>query len=180
MEINLKTLHAVSMAASKDKTRYYLNGVYCKVKDGKQTLVATDGHMMAIYETETGQGDHDGIIISSDAIKTLFKAMPKKLNFVIEVKDGQVSMGNYITLPNVLIEGTFPDYERVIHTGEPEAITDIGFNPELVKRAGDIIKAITDSKYGFLRMQFYGQEEAAIFTTKDDSNLRIIVMPTRK
>lgn len=46
MEIDIKSLKAVSLAASRDGTRPYLNGVNLQLRDGAATLVATNGHIL--------------------------------------------------------------------------------------------------------------------------------------
>lgn len=50
--INLRVLSALSLFASKDETRYYLNGVCVEIEERSVTYVGTDGHRMLAYRED--------------------------------------------------------------------------------------------------------------------------------
>ena len=114
-------------AISTEETRYYLNGVYLHVadSDGVRTLraVATDGHRLARIDTELPMGAQDmpGVIVPRKTVQELRRLLDgeepievsvsdTKLRFQAEGKTGR------LTLTSKVIDGTFPDYARVIPT----------------------------------------------------------------
>ena len=66
-------LKKTSYAISTDETRYVLNGILCSFKEGKLTLVATDGRRLAMVdlEVEIAAGQEASVIIPAKAINEL-------------------------------------------------------------------------------------------------------------
>ena len=109
-------------AISTEETRYYLNGIYLHTaqRGKEQTLraVATDGHRLAQAELPAPKGavGMPGIILPRKTVHELQR--------LIEGSEGKVTVGvspakarfeiGTITLTSKLIDGTFPDYARVI------------------------------------------------------------------
>ncbi len=109
-------------AISTEETRYYLNGIYLHTaqRGKEQTLraVATDGHRLAQAELPAPKGavGMPGIILPRKTVHELQR--------LIEDSEGTVTVGvspakarfeiGTITLTSKLIDGTFPDYARVI------------------------------------------------------------------
>jgi DNA polymerase-3 subunit beta len=117
MFINLSYLKAVNVAASDEKTRYYLNGVCLQAsRENGIILVATDGHrLMAIRQTENYDGDEINIIIPRaiiDAIK-IPKGIPDgELTKIDDTKWSLDIAGVATTFAPV--DGIFPDWRRVV------------------------------------------------------------------
>jgi DNA polymerase-3 subunit beta len=115
-----EALDRVAHAQSNEETRYYLNGVYTHVRDGLLRLVATDGHRLA-WTTLKPEGavpeEMPGIIVPRQAtadLQTLAAdAGEGNLTFEISTARLKVTVGN-IAFETKLIDGTFPDYDRVI------------------------------------------------------------------
>ncbi len=114
-------IERTQFAISTEETRYYLNGIYLHVIDsGKDTIlraVATDGHRMARAETEAPKGAKGmpGIIIPKKTVGEVQKLLEGADGDVaVEVSDTKIrfTLGGVVLLSK-LIEGTFPDYERV-------------------------------------------------------------------
>jgi DNA polymerase III subunit beta len=111
-------------AISTEETRYYLNGIYLHTTDtadgaGKVLrAVATDGHRLARVEMAlpSGAGDMPGVIIPRKAIAELRKLVDETADSVeIEMSDTRIRLAfENVVLTSKLIDGTFPDYERVI------------------------------------------------------------------
>jgi DNA polymerase III sliding clamp (beta) subunit (PCNA family) len=108
-----KKLAAVALAQSTEQTRYYLNGV---MFEGSRA-VATNGHIITIANDEnTDNGTEQRIMpISKKAIA----AMKKKLAHHVAFEDGMLKvMDEYDGIihiePSVEIDGTFPDYVRIL------------------------------------------------------------------
>lgn len=108
-----------SFAISTEETRYYLNGIFFHEVDGKLRAVATDGHRLARVETQApdGAAGMPGIIVPRKTVAELEKIADIGGDAAIEVSDTKirVTIGD-IVLVSKLIDGTFPDYTRVIPT----------------------------------------------------------------
>jgi DNA polymerase III subunit beta len=114
-------IERTQFAISNEETRYYLNGIYLHTLDiGGGTIlraVATDGHRMARAETEAPEGSKGmpGIIIPKKTVGEVQKLLDGADDEVsVEVSDTKIRFTlNGVVLLSKLIEGTFPDYERV-------------------------------------------------------------------
>jgi DNA polymerase-3 subunit beta len=114
-------IERTQFAISNEETRYYLNGIYVHTLEvnGVPTLraVATDGHRMARAETDAPAGSKGmpGIIIPKKTVGEVQKLLDgAEGDVTIEVSDTKIrfTLGGVVLLSK-LIEGTFPDYERV-------------------------------------------------------------------
>ncbi|MGR3467882.1 MAG: DNA polymerase III subunit beta [Shimia sp.] len=112
-------------AISTEETRYYLNGVYLHVSDadGGQVLraVATDGHRLARIDAELPDGAETmpGIIVPRKTVAELRKLLDDEdAPIAVSASETKVRFAMQgITLTSKVIDGTFPDYTRVIPTG---------------------------------------------------------------
>ncbi|WP_454914639.1 DNA polymerase III subunit beta [Xanthobacter sediminis] len=111
-------------AISTEETRYYLNGIYLHVTDaavtGKPMLraVATDGHRLAQAELEAPEGalGLPGVIVPRKTVAEIQKLLEDKeaeATISLSTTKIRVQVGA-IVLTSKLIDGTFPDYGRVI------------------------------------------------------------------
>lgn len=109
-------------AISTEETRYYLNGVYLHAADGEHgkvlRTVATDGHRLALAEIDVPAGAEDlqGVIVPRKAIAELRRLIDNLNEPVgISVSDTKtVFRAGRAVLTTKLIDGSFPDYARVI------------------------------------------------------------------
>ena len=127
-------IERTSFAISTEETRYYLNGIYCHVTDGVLRAVATDGHRLARAEVDAPDGTEGmpGIIVPrktvSEVQKLLSGAQPgedgEQASVRVELSDAKIrfSLGGTV-LTSKLIDGTFPDYQRVIPAKNEKALT---------------------------------------------------------
>ncbi|TPW35653.1 DNA polymerase III subunit beta [Oecophyllibacter saccharovorans] len=109
-------------AMSNEETRYYLNGIYLHVagEGAEQRLraVATDGHRLARVEADVPPGAEDmpGVIIPRKTVAELRKLLDED-NVPVEISLSetriQFRVGS-VLLTSKLVDGTFPEYERVI------------------------------------------------------------------
>ncbi|MBD9444569.1 MULTISPECIES: DNA polymerase III subunit beta [unclassified Rhizobium] len=111
-------------AISTEETRYYLNGIFFHTIESKGDLklraVATDGHRLARADVDAPSGSEGmpGIIIPRKTVGELQKLVDVPDAMVtVEVSDAKIrlSIGS-IVMTSKLIDGTFPDYQRVIPT----------------------------------------------------------------
>ncbi|SMO78089.1 DNA polymerase III, beta subunit [Ruegeria faecimaris] len=113
-------------AISTEETRYYLNGVYMHVSDGSEggkvlRCVATDGHRLARIDADLpdGAADMPGVIVPRKTVGELRKLLDDdEMDIAVSVSETKVRFATPdITLTSKVIDGTFPDYTRVIPQG---------------------------------------------------------------
>ena len=120
-------LGKIKFAISAEETRYYLNGVFMHVNEyrKKLTFVTTDGHRLARYEVDVPAGagamHEDGVIIPRKTVTELLRLVKRKdcpADTLVRVTKTGVSftVGEDEVLASKTIDGTFPDYQRVIPT----------------------------------------------------------------
>lgn len=124
-------IEKTQFAISTEETRYYLNGIYFHTIEagGKLKLrsVATDGHRLARAEMDAPAGSEGmpGIIIPRKTVSELQKLVDDPdVAITTEVSDTKIrfTIGS-VVLTSKLIDGTFPDYQRVIPSGNDKAMT---------------------------------------------------------
>ncbi len=112
-------------AISTEETRYYLNGVYMHVSQGETgkvlRCVATDGHRLARIDAPLPEGADGmpGVIVPRKTVGELRKLLEDDDAMIADsVSETKVRFETpAITLTSKVIDGTFPDYTRVIPTG---------------------------------------------------------------
>lgn len=110
-----KTRFAMSM----EETRYFLNGIYLHAYQGQELrVVATDGHRLAKVSSAMPKGAESmpGVIISRKTVNEVLKlTQDEVIDVEISLSDTQISFKfSDVFLTARLIDGTFPDYEKVI------------------------------------------------------------------
>lgn len=112
-----KMITQTVFAVSDDQTRYFMNGVSFEKKDENLIMVATDGRRLAYVAKPIVQGvdDFNQIIIPVKVLNIILKRASSEGNIFISVLDKTIffKFGNY-DLSSVLIDGAFPNYQRVI------------------------------------------------------------------
>lgn len=112
-------------AVSTEETRYYLNGLYVHAKMEGETkvlrVVATDGHRLACVESPLPQGAENvsGVIVPRKTVSEIRKLLDDSSSETVSVSLSENKIRfvlEDVTLTSKLIDGTYPDYERVIPT----------------------------------------------------------------
>lgn len=152
-------IDATFPAISTEETRYYMNGIYLHVV-GKDVLAmtATDGHRLLRQEIRGVEGlsqDMPGIIVPRKTVALLHKLMRGK-DCPIEVElisdDEKFSaMWEANTLVSKVIDGTYPDYYRVIPTGNDKTAT---FNTKMFKQCVEAVTSMSSERGRAVRCQF--------------------------
>jgi len=124
---DLRTLiDRTRFAISTEETRYYLNGIYLHAADhdGVKVLraVATDGHRLARAEAPLPNGAEEmpGVIVPRKAVGELRKLLEEAgdQDVAVSVSETKIRFAmDDVVLTTKLIDGAFPDYERVIPAG---------------------------------------------------------------
>jgi DNA polymerase-3 subunit beta len=109
-------LGAVAHAQSNEETRYYLNGTYLHAAGGELVCVATDGHRLAratLPVADLPEG-LPGIIIPSASTAEIMALAAKTDTLELAINDHALAtFAGDVVFRTKLIDGTFPDYERV-------------------------------------------------------------------
>ncbi|UEM21221.1 DNA polymerase III subunit beta [Skermanella mucosa] len=121
-------------AISTEETRYYLNGIYLhatKSRAGEAEMpvlraVATDGHRLARVEIPLPDGASGipGVIVPRKTVLEIRKLIDEAADRIeVSLSETKVRFGfDSVTVTSKLIDGTFPDYERVIPTGNDKVL----------------------------------------------------------
>jgi DNA polymerase-3 subunit beta len=148
-------------AMSTEETRYYLNGIYIHAadKDGVKVLraVATDGHRLARFEMPLPAGAENmpGVILPRKAVAELRKLVEEAGDSIeIGLSESKIRVNfDHIVLTSKLIDGTFPDYQRVIPKGNDKVVE---VNPKAFSSAIDRVSTISDGKSRAVKITFEG------------------------
>ncbi len=116
-------------AISTEETRFYLNGIYVHVAEDKdKTLraVATDGHRLARYDLELpdGAAGMPGIIVPRKTVAELRRLLEDSEGAIeIGLSDTKIQFTfSGVQLTSKLIDGSFPEYQRVIPTNNDKVL----------------------------------------------------------
>jgi len=116
-------IDSTRFAISTEETRYYLNGIYIHAFEGKLRAVATDGHRLARIELDLpdGAADMPGVIVPRKCVAEVRKLLDEYADDVpveLSLSSSKIRFrfSPEATLTSKLIDGTFPDYSRVIPT----------------------------------------------------------------
>ncbi|HWM81143.1 MAG TPA: DNA polymerase III subunit beta [Pseudolabrys sp.] len=128
-----RLIDKTQFAISTEETRYYLNGIYLhsagSAKSATLRAVATDGHRLAQVELPLPEGaaGMPGVIVPRKTVGEVQRLIEdNEGDVLLELSSGKIrfTIGE-VVLTSKLIDGTFPDYGRVIPTGnDKELVVD--------------------------------------------------------
>jgi DNA polymerase III subunit beta len=126
-----RLVEKTQFAISTEETRYYLNGIFFHTIEAESAtvlrVVATDGHRLARVEIPAPQGAEGmpGIIVPRKAVAEIQKLVEDGgQDVAIELSQSKIRLTfNGVVLTSKLIDGTFPDYQRVIPSGNDKRLT---------------------------------------------------------
>ncbi|HMG47154.1 MAG TPA: DNA polymerase III subunit beta [Allosphingosinicella sp.] len=137
-------------AISTEETRYYLNGIYLHVSDEAQPVLkaaATDGHRLARVTVPRPDGAQGmpGVIIPRKCVAELRKLLDELDGTVqVSLSESKIrfGLGNAV-LTSKLIDGTFPDYSRVIPTANDKLLK---LDPRSLEEGVDRVSTIASER----------------------------------
>ena len=116
-EALLALLENTSFSMANQDVRHYLNGVMVSIHDNEMIAVATDGHRLAVSKEmiKNEEANNISIIVPRKAVNELQKIVKSGENIIIYPEKNQFCVKNEnISITSKLIDGAFPDYEKVI------------------------------------------------------------------
>jgi DNA polymerase-3 subunit beta len=126
-----RLIDKTQFAISTEETRYYLNGIYLHTAGSAKAptlrAVATDGHRLAQFELPSPAGAEGmpGIIVPRKTVGEVQRLIEdNEAEVALELSQGKIrfTLGEAV-LTSKLIDGTFPDYARVIPVGNDKELT---------------------------------------------------------
>ena len=179
-EIPAKTLAEIidrtRFAISTEETRYYLNGIFFHVTDDDEPVLkaaATDGHRLARFtlaRPEGAEGMPD-VIVPRKAVAELRKLLEESLdgNVQIDLSASKIrfTLGGEggVVLTSKLIDGTFPDYSRVIPTGNDKLLK---VDPKSFYAGVDRVATIATEKTRAVKMGLENDKVILSVTSPDN------------
>jgi len=140
-------------AISSEETRYYLMGIFLHVVDEQLRAAATDGHRLArvtVARPEGADGMPD-VIVPRKAVQELYRLL-EELEGTVEISLSptkiRFGLGSAI-LTSKLIDGTFPDYNRVIPTANDKLLK---LDPKSFSAGVDRVSTIASEKTRAVKM----------------------------
>ncbi|HCO45236.1 MAG TPA: DNA polymerase III subunit beta [Erythrobacter sp.] len=163
-------------AISTEETRYYLNGIFFHVSDDNQPVLraaATDGHRLARFTLPRPDGAEGmpDVIVPRKAVAELRKLLDESLdgNVQIDLSASKVrfTLGGEggVVLTSKLIDGTFPDYSRVIPTGNDKLLK---LDPKSFHEGVDRVATIATEKTRAVKMGLDRDKVTLTVTSPDN------------
>jgi DNA polymerase-3 subunit beta len=170
VEVARRMIDRTRSAISTEETRYYLNGIHLHARATPEPAVlcavATDGHRLARFEAELPEGAAaiPGVIVPRKAVLELRKLL-EGVDGAVQVALGRTKVRfavGRVTLTSKLIDGSFPDYERVIPTHNDKIMT---VDSKRFSEAVDRVATISTERSRTIKL--------ALDATKDGGRLRL-------
>ncbi|WP_225765568.1 DNA polymerase III subunit beta [Stenotrophomonas sp. Marseille-Q4652] len=154
-EAGLKELiERTAFAMAQQDVRYYLNGLLFDLRDKTLRCVATDGHRLALCETEleAAAGAKRQIIVPRKGVTELQRLLEggdREVELEIGRSHVRVKRDD-VTFTSKLIDGRFPDYEAVIPIG---ADREVQVDREVLRAALQRAAILSNEKYRGVRVE---------------------------
>ncbi|WP_041521950.1 DNA polymerase III subunit beta [Gilvimarinus agarilyticus] len=148
-----RLIERTAFAMAQQDVRYYLNGMLWEVKQDQLRVVATDGHRMAMCTRAVGVNTADTIqaILPRKGVLELSRLMgdvEDLVDITLSANHVRVTSEDY-TFTSKLVDGKFPDYERVLPRGGDKIV--FGSRTEL-KQAFSRTAILSNEKYRGVRL----------------------------
>jgi DNA polymerase III subunit beta len=168
-------LRNTSYAASKDETRYVLNGLLLSFKGDKVTVVATDGRRMALFEQEVefpkeSEGD---FVLPFKTADELIKTLGDEGSLKIQATDTQIAFEfDDMLIVSKLVEGQYPNFRQVIPAQSEERVT---IERELFLTAIKRVSLLATEKSNSIRLGFAKNNLEVVAVTPEIGEAREVI-----
>jgi DNA polymerase-3 subunit beta len=172
-----QVIEKTRFAISSEETRYYLMGIFLHVVDDQMRAAATDGHRLArvtIPKPDGADGMPD-VIIPRKAVAELYRLLEEVEGTVeISLSPTKVRFGlGSAILTSKLIDGTFPDYNRVIPTGNDKLLK---LDPKSFSAGVDRVSTIASEKTRAVKMSV-DRDKITLSVTSPENGLATEEIP---
>lgn len=164
-------------AISTEETRYYLMGIFFHVVDDQLRAAATDGHRLAritVPRPDGAEGMPD-VIVPRKAVAELYRLL-EELEGTVEISLSptkiRFGLGSAI-LTSKLIDGTFPDYNRVIPTANDKLLK---LDPKSFSAGVDRVSTIASEKTRAVKMSL-DRDKVTLSVTSPENGLATEELP---
>jgi DNA polymerase-3 subunit beta len=170
-----KLIEKTQFAISNEETRYYLNGIFMHTTGGdSQTVlraVATDGHRLARVEIPAPKGAEGmpGIIVPRKAVvevQKLVEDLTQEVKIEVSTTKIRFTFGD-VVLTSKLIDGTFPDYLRVIPASNDKRLI---VERQLFSDAVDRVSTISSERGRAVKLAISGGKLILSVTNPDSGS----------
>jgi DNA polymerase-3 subunit beta len=148
-----RLLDSTGFAMAQQDVRYYLNGLMLESGDGLLRAVATDGHRLALCDlaTDVGEADNQQVIVPRKGVQELQRLLEQNdADLAIEIGSNHIRITtNELRFTSKLIDGRFPDYQRVIPKDLDKRLL---INRELLRQALARTSILSNEKYRGIRL----------------------------
>ncbi|MBC2653931.1 DNA polymerase III subunit beta [Pseudomonas sp. MSSRFD41] len=149
-----RLIERTSFAMAQQDVRYYLNGMLLEVSAGIIRAVATDGHRLAMcsMQADIGQQDRHQVIVPRKGILELARLLTEpdgNVSIVLGQHHIRATTGEF-TFTSKLVDGKFPDYERVLPKGGDKLVLG---DRQVLREAFSRTAILSNEKYRGIRLQ---------------------------
>jgi DNA polymerase III subunit beta len=143
-----------AFAMAHQDVRYYLNGMLWEVNQGNLRAVATDGHRLAMSNLALSVGEQkkNQSILPRKGVMELSRLLAEDGSIKVEVGEHHIRvLGGDFHFTSKLVDGAYPDYDRVLPKGGTWTITG---DREMLRQAFTRTAILSNEKYRGVRLAF--------------------------
>ena len=147
-----RLIEKTHFSMAQQDVRYYLNGMLLETGKGQLRAVATDGHRLALCQADVsgGSGDEQQVIVPRKGVLELQRLISGEGPLNIELGPNHVRIEvEGIRFTSKLIDGRFPEYERVIPQDSPNLLT---VDKSTIRQALQRTAILSNEKYRGIRL----------------------------
>lgn len=184
IRVNADLFRIAFMCASREETRYFLNGVHIEPHpDGGALLTATDGHRLVSIYDQDGEASESATVSVTKEFLRLCKSgaeIPRQLHVFGPdgtVKEGGTPIG---FAANCILPGAFPDWRKVVPAFDGDAGPFPAFHGPLVEgfsKIGVQLAKVKSVSSAAMRIVTRGNEDAALVLWPNMRHAFGILMP---
>jgi DNA polymerase-3 subunit beta len=160
-------LRRTSYAMSVDEARYVLTGILISFKDGKITMVSTDGRRLALADDELDipKSSEADIVIPGKTVHELLRLFKDEGETTLNLSDTRIAVAvDGTVLNSKLVDGAYPNYRQVIPSETKERVT---IDRESLVNALRRVSLLVSDKTGSVRLKLSKDKLAITANTPD-------------